>query len=97
MKKLIALLIIISILCIGCADNKIFDGKEYETYGLFNESGLKDPCVNYELAWGNIVWTVLLFKTAVMPIYFIGFSMWEPVDAKYNCKETEETEGSKDY
>jgi len=85
MKKLISIVIVISILFIGCADNKFFDGKEYKTYGLIDKDDIKDLCVKYELAWGNIIWSALLLKSLVMPIYFFGFSLWEPVEKIEDC------------
>jgi len=85
MKKLIALIMVIGLLFIGCADNKVINSKEVETYGLINKDNLKDPCIHYDLAWGNIVWTVILSETFIMPIYFLGFSLWEPEYAIPNC------------
>lgn len=63
---------------LGCADNKEIDGTEYESYGLINKDELKDPGVRYSLAWGNIIWGCLLVETIIAPVYFFGFSLWEP-------------------
>jgi len=31
------------------------------------------------MIWGNIIWGVILFVTVIAPIYFFGFSMFEPI------------------
>jgi len=83
MKKFtaIVLLLVLSVLW-GCADDLVVDGKRYETYGLFNKDEVRNLDMEYELVWGNIIWGALLFETALAPIYFFGFSMWEPVGFK---------------
>lgn len=86
MKKLFVLFLI-TFLLNACADNKVFDGKEYETYGLINKDEIKKPCVQYKLSTGNLVWGIILVETILMPIYFFGFSLWEPVAPIHNCKE----------
>lgn len=89
MKKMISILLcvvfVVSMLT-SCADNKVIDGTEYETYGLFNSDELKDPCVKYEFVWGNLIWGAILVETVIAPIYFFGFSIYEPVEKKPNCK-----------
>ncbi len=84
MKKIIAIIIILVFLAsfLGCADTKIIDGVEYDTYGLLNEDEKRNPDIQYEIVWGNIIWGVIFFETIVAPIYFFGFSMWEPVGKK---------------
>lgn len=81
MKFLVTLICILSVLFVGCADNKVLGGKEYETYGLFNQE-LRDECVEYRVSVGNVIWTVLLIETVVFPVYFVGFSINEPVRLK---------------
>ena len=66
----------------GCGDVKTIDGLTYDTYGLINESEKRNPDIEYELIIGNIVWSCILVETIVAPIYFIGFSMYEPVGKK---------------
>jgi len=63
---------------IACADNKTLNGHEYETYGLFNKDEIRDTSVVYSLVWGNVIWGAVLFQTIACPIYFYGFSLWEP-------------------
>jgi len=63
----------------ACGDTKVIDGVEYDTYGFFNESEKKNPNIEYEIIIGNVVWSIILIESVVFPIYFIGFSLWEPV------------------
>ena len=89
MKRLIAALCIVcifTITTIGCGDNMVIKGKEIETVGLVNMAlndasllAIKDPQVKYQVIWGNVIWGALLFGTVIAPIYFYGFSMFEPV------------------
>ena len=67
----------------ACADSKIIDGIKYDTYGLINKDDNKHPDIKYELVVGNIVWSCLLVQTVIAPIYFLGFSIYEPVRKKY--------------
>jgi len=67
---------------VGCGDTKIIDGIEYDTYGLINDDEKKNPNIQYEVIWGNVVWGAILVETIVAPIYFFGFSLWEPVGKK---------------
>jgi len=83
MKKLIAYIIVIIISCIvmmvGCGETRIIDGIEYDTYGLFNEEENKSPDIEYHLITGNVVWSIILSETIIAPIYFVGFSLYEPI------------------
>lgn len=78
----------ILILCLmfsfGCADDKTINGRHYETYGLFNVDEAKDRCVNYTISIGNVVWSIILIETIFMPVYFIGYSLYEP-SAQKEC------------
>lgn len=82
MKKLVAILMLVLMASVGCASNKVIDGVEYGTYGLFSPDEDKNPNIKYRLVWGNIIWGVILVETVVAPIYFFGFSIWEPVGKK---------------
>ena len=85
MKKTIAALLIASMLT-GCGAPRglTVDGKvkEYPTYGFLNQDTSKSEKVCYEVSVGNIVWSVLLVETIIAPIYFIGFSLFNPVRVK---------------
>ena len=84
MKKFIAILTITTFLFTfyGCGNNKEIKSKTYGTYGLLNESDMKNPNVEYRLIIGNIIWSCILVETIIAPIYFIGFSLYEPVGIK---------------
>lgn len=84
MEKFVVMCLVLMMLVSfsGCGDVKTIDGLTYDTYGLINESSKKNPDIEYELIIGNVIWSVILVETAVFPIYFIGFSMYEPVGKK---------------
>lgn len=78
----VGLILLLAVWLTGCGSNKYIDGVDYETHGLFNKEESKNPDIQYKLVWGNIIWGALLCETIVAPIYFYGFSMWEPVRKK---------------
>lgn len=83
MKKIamiMAMLMCVSCLT-ACGNDKIIDGKMYETKGILTLDE-KDPNIQYKVIVGNVVWSVLLCETFVFPIYFVGFSLYEPVGKK---------------
>ncbi|PJB09480.1 MAG: hypothetical protein CO120_09845 [Gammaproteobacteria bacterium CG_4_9_14_3_um_filter_38_9] len=85
MKKLIAIIISASLLaaCGNPASFKIEDKvKKYPTYGFFNSDTQKSEKICYEVSVGNVVWSIILVQTIVAPVYFIGFSLFNPVTIK---------------
>lgn len=86
MKKFIGIMLIFAISSMlfltACAESKVINGKEYEPYGLFDMNSVKSDSIKYEISWGNVVWGAVLFETAVAPIVFFGFYLWEPVGLK---------------
>ncbi len=54
----------------------------YPTYGLFNEASNKSSKVCYELSAGNVIWSIILVETVIFPVYFIGWSIYNPVRLK---------------
>jgi uncharacterized membrane protein len=78
MKKFVCLLLLVS----ACAETKIINGVHYDTYGLFNEAEKRNPDITYQVVPGNIVWGLLLVETIAAPIYFFGFSLYEPKGQK---------------
>ena len=84
MERIITIILIVSFMAlnIGCGDTKRIDGYEYDTYGLLNESEKKNPNIEYRVIVGNIIWSAILVETVIAPIYFLGFSIYEPVDKK---------------
>lgn len=77
MQKVVLIVLLLAI-CSGCADTKQIGGVEYDTYGLINQSEKRNPAIKYRLVTGNVVWGVILCGTIVAPIYFFGFSLYEP-------------------
>jgi hypothetical protein len=84
--KFIALMIIVCLFGTACGDTKYIDGINYDTYGILNSDDNKNPKIKYEVIWGNVIWGSLLFGTVIAPIYFFGFSMFEPVGRKTGVK-----------
>lgn len=81
MKKLIACgFLALAMLSLGgCGNDKKIDGKNYEVYGLFNEVAVKDPDIRYEVSPGSVIVAVIFSETVVVPIYVIGWDLYEPV------------------
>jgi hypothetical protein len=81
LKKFVIAVLIMSFVSAtaGCGDTKRIDGITYDTYGLINKDEKRNPDIKYRLIIGNVVWSVILVETIVAPLYFIGFSMYEPV------------------
>lgn len=72
----------LSIALSGCGNNKTINGVEYGRYGLLNADDKKNPDIQYEIIWGNVIWGAILFETIIAPIYFFGFDLFEPVGPK---------------
>ena len=49
---------------------------------MLNEDSKKNPDIEYEPIWGNIVWGIILIETIIAPVYFFGFSLFEPIGEK---------------
>lgn len=79
MRRVIAILcaVLLLSLSVGCGDAQVINGTYHDTYGLFNQVK-KDPKVCYRVIVGNVVWSVLLIETFFMPLYFVGWSFFEP-------------------
>lgn len=89
MRRLVSLamaLVLSTTLLVGCGDHKTINGVTYDTYGLLNSDDKKNPNIQYEIIWGNVIWGALLFETIIAPIYFFGFSCFEPVGKKPEIK-----------
>lgn len=87
MKKLIAVAITLSIALSGCGQSLYTSKGEYPTYGLFNESTDRSKELCYKISVGNIVWSIILIETIVFPIYFVGFSLYNPVRMKKDAND----------
>jgi hypothetical protein len=82
MKKIIVTLVcMISLLVasVGCGEGRAVNGKYCDTYGLLNKEELKCEGVQYKTIVGNVFWGIVFIETIFVPIYFFGFSLYEPV------------------
>ena len=82
MNKIISFCLVMIVTLSGCANEKVIDGVNYETYGLINEDEAKDPNIQYRVVNGNIFWGIVLFETIIAPVYFFGYALHEPVSLK---------------
>jgi hypothetical protein len=84
MKKLFTIMLCLALA--ACGHPKTIDGRHYPTYGLLNQNTQRSDAVCYKLSTGNTVWSVILIETIVVPIYFVGFDLFNPVGPKINGK-----------
>lgn len=74
------------LLLTSCADSKVFviDGKhvKVEPYGWADYQELKNDSIVYQANVGNIVWSVILSETVVVPVWLTGWQIYEPVRKK---------------
>lgn len=81
----------------GCGTTRVIDGVEYDTYGLVNKHDIKDPDIEYRIIPGNVIWGAVLFKTYAAPLYFYGFSLFEPVGKKDNPEPKDNRTGTYEF
>jgi hypothetical protein len=86
MRKTVAIVVAFSFLLAGCGRPQYLgDGaaqKYYPTYGLFNDVTSKSKNACYEISVGNVVWSIILIETIIAPVYFIGWSIYNPTRLK---------------
>ena len=83
MKKVMVLILVVSLLVISsCASRKNIEGKTYDTYGLFNEKARRNPNIEYEVSVWSVIWSIVMVETIVVPVYCIGFDLYQPVCSK---------------
>lgn len=82
MKKLILLFSLLSLLLAGCDEHKTINGKVVPVYGFFNEAVSKDPNVVYQVSPWSVICAIVFCETLVVPIYVVGWDLFEPVKAK---------------
>ena len=90
-KKLISIAVAAAITLAGCGSPAVIttvDGKakEYPTYGWFNWNTSMSEKVCYDVSVGNVVWSIILIETVIAPVYFIGFSLFNPIGPKIDGK-----------
>lgn len=84
--KTISIVVIASLLLAACARPMTICGATYGSYGLLNQDDKKNPDIQYDVVWGNVFWSVILIETIIAPIYFLGFSLFEPIGTKQMVK-----------
>ena len=57
-----------------------------EPYGWADSKKLYNPNVTYEVSVGNVVWSVILSETIIMPIWLTGWRIKVPVKYKPSKK-----------
>lgn len=83
MKKIItAWLVTLSVFFSGCGQELVVKGKTYPTYGFLNMDKYRSDNVCYDVSIGNVIWSVILIETVIAPVYFVGFSIFNPVRMK---------------
>lgn len=85
--KFKAFILVILLLFVSCASPKVFQNTSnerlkpisvlVEPYGMFNTKKKVDG-VMYKASVGNIIWSVLLLETVVVPVVLCGWYLWEP-------------------
>jgi hypothetical protein len=55
---------------------------EFTTYGFLNKKENYNELIRYHIIIGNVVWSCILAETIVAPVYFLGFSLYEPISLK---------------
>lgn len=70
----------------ACGEARTICGKTYDTYGIFQSEDEHNENIRYRVIPGNVVWSIVLIESVVFPVYFVGFSIYEPVDSKVPCE-----------
>ena len=82
-RSLLAAVLASALLLTACgADDKTINGIRYGTYGLINESEMHNPKIQYEISGWSIFWSFVFCETVVVPIYFIGWDLYQPIGVK---------------
>ncbi len=66
----------------GCGQPATLNGVRYPTHGFLDKDTNKSEKICYELSIGNVVWSALTLPSVVLPVYFVGFSLYNPVRVK---------------
>lgn len=89
MKKLTVLIVFVTFTLMSCGNSKVLEingqDEEIETFGWFDLDA-KNECVNYQVVTGNVVWSVILSASVVVPAIITGLELWEPVSVKKECR-----------
>ena len=72
------------LLLTSCGNEKNINGVRYGTFGLANESDMRNPNIRYEVSLGSVFVGILLSETLIVPIYVILFDLYQPVGPMNN-------------
>ena len=86
-SKLTAAAMALALAVTACASDKTIDGVTYKPYGLADAEYLRSDKVRYEVVWANVVWSVFCFETAFVPIWLVGWQLYEPVGPGKGCEK----------
>ena len=64
------------------AEPKTIDTVTYDTYGIISEGDVRNDDIRYELNVWSVVGSVVLIETIIVPIYQIGFNLYQPVSKR---------------
>ena len=81
MKKVLVA-VTLAVFLVACGEPKVINGKYYPTCGLLSDSDCKSPEIRYKASAGNVFWGVVLSESFFAPLYFFGFSLYNPVGPK---------------
>ena len=84
MKKVFKTLVFILLvgLLTSCADEKTINNITYKPYGYFNEEIEKNDSIAYQVSPEAVISSILFCETIVVPVYIIGWELYEPVKLK---------------
>jgi hypothetical protein len=80
-RALIALTLAAAVALSGCAGSLRTTAATYKPYGFFNENEVRQPNVKYQLSAGSVIVALLFSETFFVPLYIIGWDLFEPVSA----------------
>lgn len=85
------LLLFISFFLFGCAEDKTLEINNksvfVESYGLVNEEAKKRDDVVYQMSPAAVVVSIITVETIVIPVYILGWDLYEPVRMKTETNE----------
>ena len=85
LKRIITFILILMI-SVSCATTKVMNTQNgvevVKPYGVLNKKAVKKENVVYEMSAGNVVISILTFHTVVIPVWLIGWKLYNPIEAK---------------
>lgn len=79
MKKLFV--VFLFLMLTSCADSQYINGEEVSTFGLCDQE-LRKEGVMYKVSPESVIWSIIFCETIVVPIWLIGWHLWEPYPPK---------------